>query len=95
MHAQALLPAFLPTRCLRCAALRRVLCCAPQEWMWACADAGERLERHTVLPSLRMMGLAGRPFTARDVAVFRLDSLEGDAIGQVIVFSDWQLEESQ
>lgn len=63
--------------------------------MWACSEASERLERHTLLPSLRMMGQQGRPFTARDVAVFRLDSLEGDAIGQVIVFSDWQLEEQQ
>ncbi|MEW5299849.1 MAG: hypothetical protein WDW36_002823 [Sanguina aurantia] len=62
-----------------------------QEWAWAVSEveAAERFEKFSVVPEMRMTGPGGVPFTAKDVLLFRIDSLEGDAIGQAIVFKTW------
>ncbi len=47
--------------------------------------------RYSKIKSLRLVGAGGRCIIARDVVVFRVDSLEDEAIGQAIVFSDWEV----
>ncbi|GIL71726.1 hypothetical protein Vretifemale_2239 [Volvox reticuliferus] len=63
-----------------------------QEWLWACTEASERVERFATIPSLRLRGPSpGAPaILATDVTVFRLDSLEEQPIGQVIVGRSWR-----
>ncbi len=63
-----------------------------QDWIWAMRDVEERFEKYTVVPKLRMMSSTGRPFVAKDVLVFRVDSLEDEPIGQAVMFSKWQYE---
>ncbi|GIL45992.1 hypothetical protein Vafri_3096 [Volvox africanus] len=63
-----------------------------QEWLWACTEASERVERYATIPSLRLRGPGpGSPAVlASDVTVFRLDSLEEQPIGEVIVARSWK-----
>ncbi|GLI63919.1 hypothetical protein VaNZ11_007066, partial [Volvox africanus] len=63
-----------------------------QEWLWACTEALERVERYATIPSLRLRGpSSGAPaILASDVTVFRLDSLEEQPIGEVIVARSWR-----
>lgn len=40
---------------------------------------------------VRLVGARGRRVLARDVLIFRVDSIDGDMVGQAILFKDWQV----
>ncbi|EFJ52579.1 hypothetical protein VOLCADRAFT_86821 [Volvox carteri f. nagariensis] len=63
-----------------------------QEWLWATTEAAERSERYATIPSLRLRGPGpGAPSVlCSDVTVFRVDSLEEQAIGQAVVARSWR-----
>eukprot|EP00198_Chlamydomonas_reinhardtii_P007782 XP_001697119.1 predicted protein [Chlamydomonas reinhardtii] len=62
------------------------------EWLWACTEAAERPEQFSTIPSLRLRGPgSGAPAVlARGVTVFRVDSLEGEPIGQAVLVESWR-----
>lgn len=66
---------------------------APQaEWAFALREADESFKRTAVVPRLALAAAGGRRAVARDVTVFRVDSLEDTPVGQAVLIRDWSLE---
>ncbi|KAG2497318.1 hypothetical protein HYH03_004483 [Edaphochlamys debaryana] len=60
------------------------------EWAFAVAEAAEQAERRSTIPTLRLRGPGGCVVEAAGVTVFRVDSLEGDAIAQAVLVESWR-----
>ena len=61
--------------------------------LWSISEVEEKPGKHTVVPELRLRGAKGRTVLAKNVAVFRVDNLEGESIGQAILIREWQHQE--
>jgi hypothetical protein len=55
------------------------------DWAYAVRQVEESAAFSCRLPQLELRGLAGAPVVARDVLMWRVDSLEGDAIGMAVL----------
>ena len=62
------------------------------EWAFALREADESYKRHAIVPRLALTAAGGRRAVARDVAVFRVDSLEDTPVGQAVLIRDWSFE---
>lgn len=66
-----------------------------QEWLWTCNNAEQSDAKHAIVPQLRMVVPTSdggtRRLLASNVLVFRIDSFEGDFVGQAILIRDWQV----
>ncbi len=58
--------------------------------LWSVSEVEEKLGKHSVVPQLRLRGSKGQEVVARDVLIFRLDNLEGELMGQAILFREWE-----
>jgi len=52
---------------------------SPQDWLWGIHEAQTTLGQHVTLPHMWMKSSDGTRFKAKDVTIFRLDSLEGES----------------
>lgn len=63
---------------------------AQQEWLWSLNDAEESFEKYTVVPQLELRTKTGEKVVAKDVTIFRLENLEDEYIGQVVLVKQLQ-----
>lgn len=68
--------------------IRKHISAAPQDFIFSAEEADERFSKHVVIPQLRLMTASGALLTARNAVLFRVDSLEGDKIGQALVLRE-------
>jgi hypothetical protein len=61
------------------------------EWAFAVREVEENPLHHTTIPRLELRGPGGRRVIAKDVLMWRVDSLEGTPIGQACLFRDWEV----
>lgn len=58
------------------------------DWAFAVRQV-EESPSSTTLPELRLVDASGRVLVARDVALWRVDSLEDTPIGLAVLFKSW------
>ncbi|KAI8464162.1 MAG: hypothetical protein J3K34DRAFT_441413 [Monoraphidium minutum] len=66
---------------------------AQAEWAFALRDADESFRRFAVVPRLALAAGGGRRAVARDVTVFRVDSLEDTPVAQAVLIRKWSAPE--
>lgn len=71
---------------MRC---NRILLVWLQEWIWAMKEADEQAINNIVIPELTFVGADGSRFKALNAQLFRVDSLEGDQVGQALLIKNW------
>lgn len=54
---------------------------------------GDKVERYTTVKEMRFRSRAssGTVVVAKNVVLFQIDSLEGDAVGTAILFKEWEV----
>lgn len=57
--------------------------------LWSTSEVGDKPAKFTIVPTLKLRGAGGRTVVARNVLLFRVDNLEGEAMGQAIVVREW------
>eukprot|EP00798_Chlamydomonas_sp_ICE-L_P030266 gene30266-35254_t len=58
----------------------------PVHQIFSTNDVYDSFEKCTVIPEVRLRGANGKALLAKDVLVYRIDSLDSGAIGQAIIF---------
>lgn len=58
---------------------------AQQDWLWSLKEAEDAFEKYHKLPELALKTKKGEIVFAKEVVIFRLDNLEGEYIGQVVI----------
>ena len=61
----------------------------PSSRLWSTSEVEEKPAKYTIVPELKLRGAGGRTVVARNVLLFRVDNLEGEAMGQAIVIREW------
>jgi hypothetical protein len=59
------------------------------DWAFAVRQVEESASCSTTLPELRLVDATGRVCAARDVTLWRVDSLEDTPIGFAVLFKSW------
>ena len=59
------------------------------DWAFAVRQVEESSAFSVALPELRLVDAAGRAVIARDVTLWRVDSLEDTPIGLAVLFKSW------
>ena len=60
------------------------------DWAFAVRQVEESASFSVTLPQLQLVDAAGRQLLARDVVLWRVDSLEDTPIGLAVLFKSWQ-----
>jgi hypothetical protein len=70
--------------------VRTCSCFLQSDWAYAAQKVEESASFSVTLPQLELQDLAGQKVIARDVAMWRVDSLEDTPIGMAVLVKSWQ-----
>lgn len=73
-----------------CLPVPALLICCQADWAFAVRQVEESASFSTTLPELQLVDSSGRQLVARDVTLWRVDSLEDTPIGLAAMFQSWR-----